>query len=140
MASFKTAINKNMPTPNPTKNISRPDGITSLTCVANTVKSGSAIVIKSPKAKHTTNKSVSFFDLVKPEPIWEPIGVIARSAPKLNKPIPNINKQAEIEKTTISLKVKLTRGVKFNKITINVIGNTEIKDSRTFNQNCLFTH
>ena len=112
--------------------------ITDDTWSASTVRSGSAIVINKPNAKHTTTSSKMFFDFVNPEPTYSPIGVIARSAPKLNRPIPKINITDEIIKTIISLLLKLIKGVKFKSITINVTGITETNASFTFNKNWLF--
>ena len=57
---------------------------------------------------------------------------MARSAPKLNKPIPRIRKNAEIKKTAISFAEKLTKGVKFKSTTMATTGRTETNDSFNF--------
>ena len=57
-ARFIPLEDKKKATPTPTTNISNVPLIISLTCEARTVRSGSAIVINSPKAKQTDNKII----------------------------------------------------------------------------------
>ena len=87
--------------------LDKPEGITSFTWPASTVKSGSAIVINNPIKKQAKTKINTFLDLVSPDPTYFPIGVIAISAPKLNNPIPRIKNRADTINTIISLLEKL---------------------------------
>ena len=73
--------------------------------------------------------------LVRPEPICSPIGVIAMSAPRLNRAIPRIRKTAEIKNTVISKLEKLIIGVRLRIKTIATIGNTDSSDSLSFLSN-----
>ena len=120
-----------MPTPKPTVIINShlpalpPPGIMSFTCSASTERSGSAIVMSKPITKHTEISIITFFDLVRPVPTCPPIGVIARSAPRLNSAMPNISPAAEMQKATVSVTERLTRGVKDIISTITVTGRTE---------------
>lgn len=70
--------------------------------------------------------------LISDDPICSPIGLIAISAPKLNKPIPIIKKTALIIKINNSRDVRLSKGVKYNSITNIVTGRTDISDSLIF--------
>ena len=120
---------KNAPTPIPTKMMM------SLlpTWSASTVKSGSAIVIKKPRAKHINTIGLSDLDfLVSPAPTCSPIGVIATSAPRVKNPIPSIKNNADTQNTTISSVVRLISGVKLSITTISVIGSIDISDSLIF--------
>ncbi len=130
-------ITRKSPTPSPTVIISSVGDITALTCPAKTDKSGSAIVISTPITKLTNIKIKTFLDLIRPEPICSPIGVIAKSEPKLNSPIPKIKKTAETANDTISVVDKSTSGVKEIIKTIAVIGSTEINASLSFNNSDL---
>ena len=129
-----TASIKKIPTPRPTVTINKVVllFITSFTCCASTDKSGSATVIKTPITKQTSNASQIFLVLISDDPICSPIGLIAISAPKLNKPIPTIKKTALIIKITNSRDVRLNKGVKYNSITNIVTGRTDISDSLIF--------
>ena len=124
---------KNIPTPKPTKII-----INLLpTWSAKTDKSGSAIVIKNPSKNATpaSNPSLRFF--ARPAPTLVPIGVIARSAPKLNNPIPKINKIVDIKNVTISNVEKSVRLVQNKTITIANIGKTDMAASLIFSNKLL---
>ncbi len=126
-----TAITRNSPTPAPTVAISTTLFITELTCSASTDRSGSAIVMKIPIKRQTAISTVIFLDLVRPLPICSPMGVMARSAPRLNSPIPSIRKTADTENTASSVPVKLTSGVAASISTITVTGSTDTNDSRS---------
>ena len=109
---FNTPINRKSPTPPPTVKISALPFITLATCFASTERSGSATVMSTPIAKQTGKSSFNFLDLVRPVPICSPIGVMARSAPRLKSAIPIIKRTADTTKTTNSVLVKSTSGVK----------------------------
>ena len=131
---FKIASTKKMPTPTPIVEINSSGCTAFLTCSASTDKSGSATVMSTPITKHTDTSSKSLRDLVSPAPTYAPIGVMARSAPKLKSPIPTIKKTALIVKTTSSFSEKVTSGVYETNNTISVIGNTEAKASLNFSK------
>ena len=81
--------------------------------------------------------------LGKPEPTCSPIGVMAISAPKLNRAIPRTSSAAHATNTHDSWKEKSTSGVRSNSNTISVTGRTEIAASfsfvnRAFNMEHLF--
>ena len=121
-----------MPTPTPTVAINTVLLITAETCPARTDKSGSATVIKTPIIKQTIKSTHTFLDFVRPVPTCSPIGVIARSAPRLKRPIPKIRNTAQTANATISVTVKSTSGVKEIIKTIAATGNTEINASLSF--------
>ena len=85
-----------------------------------------------PIPKHTPSRRGRLLSLVRPEPMCSPIGVIARSAPRLKSAMPNIRNTAEIRKTEISAALKWISGVRFKKNTIATIGRTETSDSLSF--------
>ena len=132
-----------MPTPAPTVTmssvlpVSPPPGIMSFTWLASTVRSGSAMVIKSPIIKHTPISIHSFLDLVRPEPICSPMGVIARSAPRLKRAMPAMSTIAEIIKAAVSVAVRLTAGVSEIIMTMSVTGATEVTASFSFESRIL---
>ena len=130
-----TAIIKNKPTEIPTKTIKTVRFTTALTCSARTDRSGSAIVIKRPIIKAIATSNVTFLCFVKPEPICSPIGVIAISAPKLNRVMPIIINTAHIANVIISVVVKSVIGVKASTKTIIATGATEIADSLNLDSN-----
>ncbi len=122
-------MTKNIPTPTPTVTIRTVLFITALTCPARTERSGSATVISKPIRKHTDMRISNFFDLVSPEPTCSPIGVIARSAPRLKRPMPIMSITADTAKAAVSVPFKSISGVKDIISTINATGKTEIDDS-----------
>jgi hypothetical protein len=91
-----------------------------------------------PIARHTESRSIMLFDFVRPEPMCSPIGVIARSAPRLKRPIPSIRKIVDTKNIPISAIEKFISGVKFSKKTIAVTGKTEIRASIIFLNNIFF--
>ena len=90
------------------------------------------MVIKSPIIKHTPISIHSFLDLVRPEPICSPMGVIARSAPRLKRAMPAMRAIAEIIKAAVSVAVRLTAGVSEIIMTMSVTGATEVTASFSF--------
>ena len=135
---FNIATIRNNPTPIPTVKINTVLLITSATCEANTVKSGSATVISTPITKQTDSRSRRFFDFVNPEPTCSPIGVIEISAPKLNKPIPKIRNREETKNIINSRIVKFNNGVKFNNRTISETGKTDTRAYFNFSNSAFF--
>ena len=129
---FIMAMTRNSPTPTPTVAMRRVEFITASTCPARTERSGSAIVISTPMTKHTESSTMSFLDFVRPEPTCSPIGVIARSAPRLKSPIPRMRNTADMPKTALSIPLSGARGVNERMSTMTVIGKTDMKDSRNF--------
>ena len=67
--------------------------------------------MSSPSTKHTDNSSPSFLWRDRPEPICVPIGVIARSAPRLNRPMPSTSATAPMVNVTSSVCEKSNSGV-----------------------------
>ena len=97
-------------------------------CVAKTARSGSDMVIKMPTKKNAGKIIHSLLLLITVLPTYSPIGVIAVSAPSVNKPIPITVKNAPSKKDNI-LPFSTGINVEHNKITINAIGKTEEKAS-----------
>ena len=89
--------------------------MTDWTCPASTCKSGSAMVISTPSTKQTPSSSPSFFCLDRPEPTWVPMGVMARSAPMLNRPMPRISITAPMVKAASSVRDRSSSGVAASK-------------------------
>ena len=131
---FRIASSKKIPTPTPIVEIKRIGRTAFFTCSASTDKSGSATVMRTPITKHTETSNRSLRDLVKPDPTYAPIGVIARSAPRLKSPIPIIKKIALTVKTICSFSEKVTSGVCDTTSTISVMGKTEAKASFSFSK------
>ena len=126
------AMIKKNPTPNATVIISKKSG-TAGTCLANTCKSGSAMVMMIPRIKHTITGIRTFFTLLNSAPIPSPMGIIDISTPNVKNPIPIINNKAPKRN-----KVKIP-GVKGAKVmlssnTMVVMGNTDETDSTTFSR------
>ena len=109
---FRTAISRKRPTPRPTVTISSVPFIIELTCSARTERSGSAMVINRPITKLTISRMLFFRLLVRPSPMNWPIGVMARSAPRLNRAMPAISNSAEMPNTVSSRPVRSIKGVK----------------------------
>ena len=126
---FTMASTRKSPTPTPTTAMSAVESITALTCSASTERSGSAIVISTPITNPTPSKTPSFLDLVSPAPTCSPIGVMARSAPRLKSPIPIMRKTAHTQNAVSSVAVKSISGVNESTTTMRATGNTEINDS-----------
>ena len=99
------------------------------TCPARTERSGSATVISRPIRKQTISRMLAFLLLVRPSPMNLPIGVMARSAPRLNIPIPTMSRKAEMPKTVISRPVRVTSGVRERISTMIPTGRTEVSAS-----------
>ena len=131
---LSTAISRNNPTPTPTVTISSVPFITALTCPARTARSGSATVISNPITKLMDSRMPIFLDLVRPSPMYCPIGVIAISAPRLNRLMPTISRAAAPAKTASSCLVISTQGVTASRKTSRLTGTTEISDSRSFSR------
>ena len=136
---FKRATIRNKPTPTPTVISKSVLSILPFRLFARTDTSGSAIVIKTPIIKQATIKRVSFLDFVKPEPTCLPIGVIAMSAPTLNKHIPSTKINAQAPKIISSFKDNGAKGVSPKITTISATGKTEIIDSTNLLKNAFFT-
>ena len=131
---FKIARSKKIPTPTPIVEINKIGRTAFFTCSASTDKSGSATVMSTPITKQTDTRSNRRRDLVRPAPTYVPIGVIARSAPRLKRPIPIIKKIALTVKTICSFSEKVTSGVCETTSTISVMGKTEAKASFNFSK------
>ena len=86
-------------------------------------------------AKHTSNNNFKFLDLVNPEPTYSPIGVIARSAPRLNRPMPRTSITAPMVNVISSVPEKLNQGVKDNRYTMAVMGRADTRASWILDHN-----
>ena len=113
----------------PTVTTSKVPFITALTCPASTDKSGSATVISRPITKQTPSRMPSFRDLVRPSPIYCPIGVIAISAPRLNRLIPRMSRISAPANTASSWVEISTQGVTDRIKTSRLTGTTDAKAS-----------
>ena len=128
---------RNPPTPTPMVAIRRVGSTAARTCSASTDRSGSATVMSTPITKHTETSNCRRRDFARPEPTCSPIGVMARSAPRLKSPIPPIRNTAQMPKTISCLGENWTSGVKDTASTISVTGKTEAKASRNLSQRIL---
>ena len=101
------------------------------TCSASTWRSGSAMVIMIPKTKPEKMGQTACLDLLISMPMPSPMGVMARSAPRVKIPMPKIRSRAPNRKRT---RVSAATGaiVILSISTIAVIGRTESSDSNIF--------
>ena len=129
---FTTPISRRIPTPTPTVPISSVPFITAFTWSARTVRSGSAMVIRSPIAKPTERRMPIFLEAVSPWPMYWPIGVIAISAPRLKRPIPITSRKAPATNMRSSFGEMSTHGVMERTKTRRLTGITERRDSLNF--------
>ena len=130
------ASTRKTPTPAATVRMSTVSGTDGI-CAASTVRSGSAIVTSTPMRKQTGMSTDSFLDLVRWEPMRSPIGIMDRSAPSVNSPMPAMSSTAPSRK---SQKVPAGSGESSRWIstTIPVTGSTEESDSLIFASSCRF--
>ena len=135
---FNTDKTKNKPTPTPMDRISVHFPITPLSCPANTDKSGSAMVINRPMAKQTPSNSLTLPERVSAEPACSPMGVMAISAPKLNRPIPKISKTEQIENTVSSVALSSIQPISRSRRTMADTGKTDRSASFIFMYNACF--
>ena len=92
------------------------------TCSASTWRSGSDMVMKMPTSR-----------LTRMIPTWLPIGVMARSVPRVKSPIPKISRSAPSTKP-ISRLLGTGEMEKQSRKTIPVTGRTEERDSFSFSE------
>ena len=95
---------------------------------ARTCKSGSATVIAIPRIKLKESISQSLRDFVIFAPIWLPICIMERSAPRVNSAIPKIIITEPTRNESISPLLTGTKNIQ-SAATISVIGKTESTDS-----------
>lgn len=126
------AITRKTPTPTATAPTSVALG-TPGTCWASTWRSGSDTVTMTPIRKPTAATTQSFLERVMAAPTRSPMGVMAVSAPRENRPMPRITITAPIRKAS-SVSVGMGATVKLRISTITVMGTTEAKASRSFSQ------
>ena len=122
------ATTRNAPTPTDTAPTITPllmDG----TCSASTCRSGSDMVIMLPTRKHMSSISQNRLVFVVSEPTYCPMGIMARSAPSVNRPIPAISNSAP---TTYAASTPFGTGtmVKQRTKTMAAIGNIDVSASR----------
>ena len=92
------------------------------------------MVIRSPIAKLTGSRTWSLRDFVKPSPMYCPIGVMAMSAPTLNKPIPAISRSVAPAKMASSIRVSSTHGESDRRNTMAHTGRTDTRASLSFSR------
>ena len=105
------------------------------TCSARTCRSGSATVISAPRTKHSRIGRAIPFAFPRDAPIPCPIGVMERSTPSVNIPIPMIRRNAPKEKRTITPGANGAI-VTLSSSTMAVMGRTENRDSLIFSMSC----
>ena len=105
------------------------------TCSASTCRSGSAIVIMTPKTKLNKMGQITFLNLLISIPMPSPMGVMARSAPNVNTPMPKIKRTAPNRNNT-NVPAETGAMVMLKTSTIAVIGSTEARDSNIFSFSC----
>ena len=118
---------RNMPTPTATDKIRTRLGIEG-TCSARTCKSGSAIVIKAPRTKHTTRGIIMLFDLLICTPIPSPKGCMDISEPIVKRLMP-ANKSSVPKMNNTRMPASKGDIEMLNKTTIAAMGSTEEMDS-----------
>ena len=126
------AIIMKMPTPIATASVRTIFGIAG-TCSASTCRSGSARVIIIPKTKPMIIGINALRDLLISIPIPSPMGVMARSAPRVNRPMPNTRSTAPKRNNT-RVPEEMGDMVILSSSTIAVIGSTEESDSMIFSR------
>ena len=89
------------------------------------------MVIRIPTIKQIGMIIQIFLVFITVVPTYSPIGVIAVSAPSVNKPIPTVTNNAPTIKTK-NIPLSMGAMVKHNAKTIAVIGKTEENASFTF--------
>ena len=101
------------------------------TWLASTCRSGSEMVISMPTTKPISAISHTLRDFVMVLPTASPIGIIDRSAPSVNAPMPNISSTAPITNASSAL---VGTGIRKKQIRNprTVIGSTEEIDSFHF--------
>ena len=124
---------RNRPTPIATARISTILGMEGI-CSANTVRSGSAMVMITPSAKQMITGKSNLRDLLICTPIPSPIGCIDIPAPKVNRLIPKI-KRIDPNKNNTNTPLLTGAMVMLRSKTIAVIGKTEDRDSAIFSLN-----
>ena len=95
---FMTASSRKMATPALIEKMRARRPITEAVWPASTARSGSAAVMKKPKMNTTVSSTHILPCFVIPRPTFFPIGVIARSAPKLKRPMPAAASSVDAEK------------------------------------------
>ena len=132
---LSSATTRNRPTPIATATISTILG-TPGTCSASTCRSGSDSVINMPTTKPISAMNQSLRERVMALPTCWPMGVIARSVPSVNRPMPSISSAAPIT-NPMSASLETGTTAKHNKNTSPVIGRTDVSASRHFSRSIL---
>ena len=94
------------------------------TCWASTCRSGSDRVTMTPTRNAISKMSHSFLLRVMAEPTSSPMGVMARSVPRVKSPIPMISMAAPVRKPSMALEGAGTKR-KHKTVTIRTMGSTE---------------
>ena len=126
------AITRKSPTPADTAPIMTPFGMFG-TCCASTCRSGSEIVIITPTRRLTRIIIHSFLERETDEPMCSPMGVIARSVPSVNRPIPSMSIIVPITKD-ISMLFGTGIIVKHKMKSMTATGRTDLKASLSFSK------
>ena len=125
-----SAATKNSPTPSATERMSAALG-TPGTCSASTCKSGSETVTITPTKNETSSTTHSFLLRVMAAPTCSPMGVMAKSVPRVNMPMPTTSRAAPTKKASIA-SVGAGASVTHSASTMAVIGSTDASDSFHF--------
>ena len=127
----------NTPTPTATASIIVILGMP-VSCVASTVRSGSAIVTSTPRIKHRSTGISLCRDFAIDEPMPSPMGIIDMSTPKVNSAMPRMSSSAPNMNSTTGPGSSGTNVI--DRIsTITVIGSTEENASENFSPSFLFS-
>ena len=125
-------IVRKMPTPTETVIISTVVSMCG-TFPASTSRSGSAMVMITPRIKLSARISHSLRDLVMRAPICVPMSVIEFSAPNVNSPSPSISMPVPMKNESIR-SVETGAMVKHRSATVAATGSTEATASRSFSR------
>ena len=93
------------------------------------------MVIMTPKIKLIRMGQMTFWDLLISMPMPSPMGVMARSAPRVKTPIPKIRRRAPNKKST-SVPAATGATVMLKTSTMAVMGRTDASDSKVFSLSC----
>lgn len=127
---LRSAATRNTPTPSATDIISTRFGMDD-TCSASTCRSGSEIVIITPRVNPTITIIHNFFVLSRLPPTLSPIGVIESSAPIVKNIIPPMTRIPP-RRNCASMPVGIGAIVNASNSTMSIIGSTDQTASCAF--------
>ena len=129
------ATTRKKPTPTATARIRVMLG-TEGSCSASTCRSGSAMVMTTPRIKHTSRGRAIRRLLLISTPMPSPMGIMDMSTPRVNSPMPRISRMAPNTNMIMAPSVSGAM-VTLMTSTMAVMGSTDARDSRIFSNKSL---